>query len=90
LLRNSPREDLFDGETYEMFLKAVNNHSRVCILYDPSHFVLQQLITYSISIFYHERIKAFHVKDAEFNPTGKQGTFEDIRAGLTALDATAW
>jgi sugar phosphate isomerase/epimerase len=42
LLRNSPREDLFDGETYEMFLKAVNNHSRACILYDPSHFVLQQ------------------------------------------------
>jgi sugar phosphate isomerase/epimerase len=32
-----------DGETYEMFLKAVNNHSRACILYDPSHFVLQQL-----------------------------------------------
>jgi hypothetical protein len=26
-----------------MFLKAVNNHSRACILYDPSHFVLQQL-----------------------------------------------
>jgi sugar phosphate isomerase/epimerase len=49
-------------------------------LYDPSHFVLQQLdyIQY-IDFFYHERIKAFHVKDAEFNPTGKQGTFEDIR-----------
>jgi sugar phosphate isomerase/epimerase len=42
LLRNSPWEDLFDGETYEMFLKAVN-HSKACILYDPSHFVLQQL-----------------------------------------------
>jgi len=24
---------------------------------------------------YHERIKAFHVKDAEFNPTGKQGVY---------------
>jgi sugar phosphate isomerase/epimerase len=55
-------------------------------LYDPSHCFLQQL---DYIQFYHERIKAFHVKDAEFNPTGKQGTFEDIRAGLTALDATA-
>ena len=24
---------------------------------------------------YHDRIKAFHVKDAEFNPTGKQGVY---------------
>ncbi|GGI27415.1 sugar phosphate isomerase/epimerase family protein [Pedobacter mendelii] len=70
-----PGEDLFDGETYEMFLAAVNNHSRACLLYDPSHFVLQQLDYIQYIDFYHERIKAFHVKDAEFNPTGKQGTF---------------
>src|SRR6478736_7046797 len=70
-----PGEDLFDGETYEMFLNAVNNHSRACILYDPSHFVLQQFDYIQYIDFYHERIKAFHVKDAEFNPTGKQGTF---------------
>lgn len=70
-----PGEDLFDGETYEMFLKAVNNHPRACLLYDPSHFVLQQLDYIQYIDFYHERIKAFHVKDAEFNPTGKQGTF---------------
>jgi sugar phosphate isomerase/epimerase len=24
---------------------------------------------------YHERIRAFHVKDAEFNPTGRQGVY---------------
>ena len=24
---------------------------------------------------YHSRIRAFHVKDAEFNPTGKQGVY---------------
>lgn len=70
-----PGEDLFDGETYEMFLKEVNNHQRACLLYDPSHFVLQQLDYIQYIDFYHERIKAFHVKDAEFNPTGKQGTF---------------
>ena len=70
-----PGEDLFDGETYEMFLAKVNNHSRACLLYDPSHFVLQQLDYIQYIDFYHERIKAFHVKDAEFNPTGKQGTF---------------
>lgn len=58
-----------------MFLAAVNNHPRACLLYDPSHFVLQQLDYIQYIDFYHERIKAFHVKDAEFNPTGKQGTF---------------
>jgi sugar phosphate isomerase/epimerase len=70
-----PGEDLFDGITYEMFLEKVNNHARACLLYDPSHFVLQQLDYLQYIDFYHERIKAFHVKDSEFNKTGKQGTF---------------
>lgn len=70
-----PGEDLFDGITYEMFLEKVNNHPRACLLYDPSHFVLQQLDYIQYIDFYHERIKAFHVKDSEFNPTGRQGTF---------------
>jgi sugar phosphate isomerase/epimerase len=65
-----------------MFFKAVNNHSRACILYDPSHFVLQQLDYIQYIDFYHERIKAFHVKDAEFNPTEKQGTFVWIPSWL--------
>ena len=38
-----PGEDLHDGVTFERFLKATNNHKRAHILYDPSHFVLQQL-----------------------------------------------
>lgn len=70
-----PGEDLFDGITYEMFLDKVNQHPRACILYDPSHFVLQCLDYVQYIDHYHERIKAFHVKDAEFNSTGKQGTF---------------
>lgn len=70
-----PGEDLFDGITYEMFLEKVNNHPRACLLYDPSHFVLQQLDYIQYIDFYHDRIRAFHVKDSEFNPTGKQGTF---------------
>jgi sugar phosphate isomerase/epimerase len=70
-----PGEDLFDGITYEMFLKEVNGHPRACLLYDPSHFVLQQLDYIRYIDIYHERIRAFHVKDSEFNPTGKQGTF---------------
>jgi sugar phosphate isomerase/epimerase len=70
-----PGEDLFDGITYEMFLEKVNNHSRACLLYDPSHFILQCLDYIQYIDFYHERIRAFHVKDAEFNPTGKQGAF---------------
>jgi len=70
-----PGEDLFDGITYEMFLEKTGNHPRACLLYDPSHFVLQQLDYIQYIDLYHERIRAFHVKDAEFNPTGRQGTF---------------
>ena len=70
-----PGEDLHDGVSYEMFLEKVNNHKRACLLYDPSHFVLQCLDYITYIDYYHERIKAFHVKDAEFNPTGKQGVY---------------
>lgn len=70
-----PGEDLHDGISYEMFLEKVNNHSRACLLYDPSHFVLQCLDYLSYIDHYHERIKMFHVKDAEFNPSGKQGVY---------------
>ena len=70
-----PGEDLHDGVTYEMFLEKVNDHSRACLLYDPSHFILQCLDYLSYIDNYHQRIKAFHVKDAEFNPTGKQGVY---------------
>ncbi|MEP6926378.1 MAG: sugar phosphate isomerase/epimerase [Ginsengibacter sp.] len=70
-----PGEDLHDGITYEMFLEKVNNHPRACLLYDPSHFVLQCLDYLAYIDNYHSRIKAFHVKDAEFNPTGKQGVY---------------
>ena len=68
-----PGEDLHDGVSYEMFLEKVNNHPRACLLYDPSHFVLQCLDYLSYIDHYHERIRMFHVKDAEFKPSGKQG-----------------
>jgi len=70
-----PGEDLHDGISYEMFLDKVNNHNRACLLFDPSHFVLQCLNYLEYIDIYHERIKMFHVKDAEFNPTGRQGVY---------------
>ena len=70
-----PGEDLHDGVTFERFLEATGNHKRVNILYDPSHFVLQQLNYLDYIDIYHERIKMFHVKDAEFNPTGRSGIY---------------
>ena len=70
-----PVEDIHDGDTFERFLEATGNHKRVNILYDPSHFVLQQLDYIKYIEHYHQFIKAFHVKDAEFNPTGKKGMF---------------
>src|SRR6267154_1476593 len=71
-----PGEDLHDGATFEMFLERVGNHPRCNVLYDPSHFVLQQLDYLEFIDLYHERIKMFHVKDAEFRPTGRQGIYK--------------
>ena len=70
-----PGEDLHDGVTFERFLEATGNHARANILYDPSHFVLQQLDYLAFIDIYHERIKAFHVKDAEFRPNGRSGVY---------------
>lgn len=70
-----PGEDLHDGVTFERFLEATNHHPRVNLLYDPSHFVLQQLDYLQYLDIYHEYIKMFHVKDAEFNPTGRSGVY---------------
>ena len=58
-----------------MFLDKVNDHKRANILYDPSHFVLQVLDYLHFIDLYHERIKMFHVKDAEFNPNGRVGVY---------------
>jgi sugar phosphate isomerase/epimerase len=77
-----PGEDLMDGATFEMFLERVGNHPRCCINYDPSHFVLQQLDYLGFIDVYHERIKAFHVKDAEFNPSPRQGVYSGFQPWL--------
>ncbi len=70
-----PGEDLHDGISFEMFLERVNNHRRCNILFDPSHFVLQQLDYLGFMDEYRDRIKLVHIKDAEFNPTAKQGVY---------------
>ena len=70
-----PGEDVFDGTTFDRFLAALENHPRCKITYDPSHFLLQQLDYLTFIDIYHDRISAFHVKDAEFNATGKQGVY---------------
>jgi sugar phosphate isomerase/epimerase len=70
-----PGEDLHDGVTYEMFHERTGEHERACMLYDPSHYVLQCLDYLEHIDIYHERIRMFHVKDAEFRPTGRQGVY---------------
>ena len=70
-----PGEDLHDGITFERFWEATGKHDRCNILYDPSHFVLQQLDYLQYIDHYHSFIKMFHVKDAEFNPNGKSGVY---------------
>jgi sugar phosphate isomerase/epimerase len=70
-----PGEDVFDGATFERFLEATGNHARVNINYDPSHFVLQCMDYVGFIDLYASRIKAFHVKDAEFRPSAKAGVY---------------
>jgi sugar phosphate isomerase/epimerase len=70
-----PGEDLHDGVTFEMFLERVHNHPRCNILFDPSHLILQQLDYLGFMDAYKDRIKLVHIKDAEFNPTAKQGVY---------------
>lgn len=70
-----PGEDLHDGITFECFLAAMENHPRVAINYDPSHFILQCLDYVGFIDEYASRIKAFHVKDAEYRPSAKAGVY---------------
>ena len=70
-----PGSDIYDGATYEMFLDFTDNHPAACLNYDPSHLLLQQLDYLEFIRLYGERVKGFHVKDAEFRPTGRVGVY---------------
>lgn len=70
-----PGQDLHDGASFDRFLDVCNEHQRLCINYDPSHFVLQQMDYLQFIDLYDERIKMFHVKDAEFNSDGTNGVY---------------
>lgn len=77
-----PGEDVFDGASWEMFLDVCKGHARCRINYDPSHFLLQCMDYLQFIDIYHERICAFHVKDAEFNPDGRQGVYSGYQPWL--------
>jgi sugar phosphate isomerase/epimerase len=70
-----PSEDIHDGDTWERFLDKVGHHKRACLLYDPSHLLLQHLDYLEYIDLYHERIRMFHVKDAELRPSGRSGVY---------------
>ena len=70
-----PSEDLHDGVSFERLLDAVGNHPRCNILYDPSHFVLQVMDYAGFIDIYHQRIRAFHAKDAEYIPSARSGVY---------------
>jgi len=70
-----PGEDLHDGATFERLLDAVDGHPRLTILYDPSHLHLQHMDYVGFIDRYGERIRAFHVKDAEFVRNERTGTY---------------
>jgi sugar phosphate isomerase/epimerase len=70
-----PGSDVYDGATFEMFLDVADKHPAACLNYDPSHFLLQQLDYCEFVQLYGDRITAFHVKDAEFNASGRVGVY---------------
>jgi len=70
-----PGEDLHDGVTFERFLALLKNHPRCNILFDPSHLHLQHIDYLQFIDIYHSRIKAFHVKDAEYVTNGRSGVY---------------
>ncbi len=77
-----PGEDLHDGDSYEMFLNRLGGHARACLLFDPSHYVLQQLDYLDHLDIYADRIRMVHIKDAEFNPTGRKGVYGGFQPWL--------
>jgi len=77
-----PGEDLHDGVTFERFLTAVSEHKRANILYDPSHMILQQMDYLGFLDLYHERVRAFHVKDAEYNASARSGVYGGYQAWI--------
>ncbi|MEP6647323.1 MAG: sugar phosphate isomerase/epimerase [Saprospiraceae bacterium] len=70
-----PGEDLHDGASFDRFLDECHEHERICLNYDPSHFVIQQMDYLQFIDLYEDRIRMFHVKDAEFNPDGTNGVY---------------
>jgi sugar phosphate isomerase/epimerase len=70
-----PGEDLHDGATFERLLEAVGGHPRMAILYDPSHLFLQHMDYLGFIDRYHDRIRAFHVKDAEYLRNDRSGVY---------------
>jgi len=77
-----PGEDLHDGATFERFLEAVKGHKRANILYDPSHMILQQMDYLGFLDVYHERVRAFHVKDAEYRSSARSGVYGGYQAWI--------
>jgi sugar phosphate isomerase/epimerase len=77
-----PGEDLHDGITFEMFIDKLAGHARATMLYDPSHYLLQGLDYLDHLDIYRDRIRMFHVKDAELNPTGRQGVYGGYQAWI--------
>ena len=77
-----PGEDLHDGVTFERFREQVDDHPRCRMLYDPSHLIMQGIDYLAYIDWYRDHIKMFHVKDAEFNPTGKSGFYGGFQSWL--------
>src|SRR5262245_41412907 len=89
-----PGEDLHDGVSFERFLGVLGEHTAAGILYDPSHLFLQHIDYGGFLDVYHERIVAFHVKDAEWNRSARRAATRGTLTGWSApagfaLQATA-
>ncbi len=84
-----PGEDLHDGITYEMFLDHVKQHPRACLLYDPSHFVLQCLDYLGILIIITSASKCSTLRTRNLIQQGNRVFMAVTKIGLTVRAVSA-
>ena len=78
-----PGEDLHDGATFERFLagrRAIIRAATSSTI--PAISCCSKWTISASSTSFHERIRAFHVKDAEFSPTAKSGVYGGFQSWL--------
>ncbi|NMO19209.1 TIM barrel protein [Pyxidicoccus fallax] len=66
-------QDVHDGATFERLRESVGHHPRCRLVFDPGRLLLQQIDYLQFLDLYAPYVGAFHVSDAEFLASGRDG-----------------